>query len=72
MRRKELSMLGVEWDVKECTLHIQTQHVILGTDHRLDHAKVLVGCLTLDRDLVETAEDIHDVLLALARRIVNP
>ena len=65
-------MLGVDRDVKECTLHIQAQNVILGPDHRLEHVKVLVGCLTFDRDLVETAEGIHDALLALARRSVNP
>ena len=56
MRRKELSMVGVDRDVKEYTLHIQTQHVILGPENRLEHVKVLVGCLTLDRDLVEVAE----------------
>ena len=72
MRRKELSMLGVDRDVKEYTLHIQAQYVILGPDHRLEHAKVLVGCLTLDRGLVEAAEGMHDALLALARRSVNP
>ena len=72
MRRKELSMLGVDRDVKERTLHIQTQHVILGPDHRLEHAKVLAGCLTLDRGLLEAAEDMHDALLALDRRSVNP
>ena len=72
MRRKELSMLGVDRDVKEYTLHIQTQHVILGSDHRLDHTKVLVGCLTFDRDLVEAAQGMHDALVALDRRSVNP
>ena len=72
MRRKELSMLGVDRDVKEYTLHIQAQHVILGSDYRLEHVKVLVGCLTLDRGLVEAAEGMHDALLALARRSVNP
>ena len=30
------------------------------------------NCLTLDRCLVEAAEVMHDVLLALARRRVNP
>ena len=45
MRRKELSMLGVDRDVKKYTLHIQAQHVILGPDYRLEHVKVLVGRL---------------------------
>ena len=65
-------MLGVDRDVKEYTLHIQTQHVILGPDYRLEHVKVLVGCLTLDRGLVEAAEGVHDALLVLVRRSVNP
>ena len=68
MRRKELSMVGVDRDVKEYTLHIQTQHVILGPDHRLEHTKILVDCLTLDRGLVEAAEGMHDALFALVRR----
>ena len=72
MRRKELSMLGVDRDVKEYTLHIQAQYVILGSDHRLEYEKVLVDCLTLDRGLVEAAESKHDALFALARRSVNP
>ena len=69
MRRKELSMLGVDRDVKECTLHIQAQNVILGSDYRLEYVKVLVDCLTLDRGLVEAAEGMHDALVALARLI---
>jgi hypothetical protein len=40
----------------------------LGTDHGLEHAKILVGGLTRDRGLVEVAEGIHDTLLVLARR----
>jgi hypothetical protein len=39
----------------------------LGLDDRLEHAKILVGCLTLDRCLVEAAEGMHDALLALVR-----
>ncbi len=65
-------MLGLDQDVKKCTLHIQAQYVILGPDYRLDHAKVLVGCLTLDRGLVEVVEGMYDALLALPRRNVNP
>ena len=65
-------MLGVDRDVKKCTLHIQAQHVILGPDYRLEHVKVLVDCMTIDRVLVEDAEGMHDALLALARRSVNP
>jgi hypothetical protein len=38
-------------DMKEHTFHIQTEHKILGSDHGLDHAKILVGGLTLDRGL---------------------
>ena len=51
--------------------HPRAQDVILGTDHRLEHEKVLVDCLTFDRVLVEVAEGIHDALLALSRRSVN-
>ena len=69
---EELAMLGVDRDVKECTFHIQAEHKVLGLDDRLEHPKILVGCLTLDRCLVETAEGMHDALLALARRSVHP
>jgi hypothetical protein len=40
-------------------------------DDRLEHAKIFVGGLTLDRCLVEAAEGMDDVLLALARRNVK-
>ncbi len=72
MAGEELAMLGVDRDVKECTFHIQAEHKVLGLDDRLDHAKILVGGLTLDRWLVETTESMDDALLALARRSVNP
>ena len=52
------------------TLYIQGQDEVLRTDDGLDHAKILVGRLTLDRCLVEAAEGMHDALLALARRSV--
>ena len=45
---------------------------VLGLDDRLEHAKILVGGLTLDRCLVEAAEGMDDALLALARRSVKP
>ncbi len=48
------------------------KHKVLGLDDRLDHAQIFVGGLTLDRCLVEAAEGMHDALLALARRGVNP
>ena len=54
------------------TLSIQGQDDGLRTDDGLDHAKILVGRLTLDRCLVEFAEGMHDALLALARRRVSP
>jgi hypothetical protein len=69
---EELAMLGVDRDVKEHTFHIQGQHPVLGSDDRLDHVKILVGCLTLGRCLVETAEGMDNALLALARRSVHP
>ncbi len=72
MPGEELAMLGMDRDVKERTFHIQAQHPVLGSDDRLEHAKILVGCLTLGRCVVETAEDMDDALLALARRSVNP
>ena len=65
-------MLWMNGDMKERTFHIQTQHKILGSDHGLEHAKILVGGLTFDRGLVEAAEGMDDALLALARRSVNP
>ena len=42
--------------MKEHTFHIQDDQKILGPDHGLEYAKILVGGLTLDRDLVEVAE----------------
>ena len=38
----------------------------------IEHTKILVGRLTLDRFLVEDAEGMHDALLALTRSRVNP
>ncbi len=54
------------------TLYIQTEHEVLRPDDGLEHVKILVGRVGLDRCLVETAEGIHDALLTLARRHVNP
>ena len=48
------------------TLYIQAEHEVLRSDDGLEHAKILVGRLAFDRCLVETAEGIHDALLALA------
>ncbi len=72
MAREELVMLGVDRDVKECTFHIQAEHEVLGLDDRLEHAQIFVGGLTLDCCLVEAAEGMHDALLALTRRGVDP
>ena len=69
---EELAMLGVDRDVKERTFHIQAEHIVLGFDDGPEHVKILVGCLTLDRCLVEVAEGMDDALLALVRRSVNP
>ena len=54
------------------TLYIQVEHEVQRPDDGLEHAKILVGRLTYDRCLVEVAEGMHDALLALARRSVNP
>ena len=54
------------------TLYIQAEHEVLRPDDGLEHAKIFVGRLTFDRCLVEAAEGMHDALLALARRRVNP
>ena len=54
------------------TLYIQTQHEVLRSDDGLEHVKILVGRLALECCLVETAEGMYDVLLALARRRVDP
>ncbi len=72
MRRKELSVLRVNGYVEVRTLYIQADHEVLRPDDGLEHAKILVGRLALDRCLVEDAEGMHDALLALTRRRVNP
>jgi hypothetical protein len=69
---EELAMLGVDRDVKELTFHIQARHPVLGSDDRLEHVKILVGCLTLGRCVVEAAEGMDDALFDLTRRSVNP
>ena len=71
MAGEELAILGVDRDVKERTFHIQAQHPVLRSDDRLEHTKILVGGLALDRGLVEDAEGMDDTLLALDRRSVN-
>ena len=53
MRRKELSVLWMNGYMEVHTLHIQDQHEVLPSDDGLEHVKILVGCLTLDRGLVE-------------------
>jgi hypothetical protein len=70
---EEFAMLWMNGNMKEHTFHIQAEHKILGPDHGLEYAKILVGVLTLDSVLVETAEEgMHDALVALDRRSVNP
>ncbi len=68
---EELAVLRVNGYVKVRTLHIQTEHEVLGLDDRLEHAEILVSRLALDRCLVEAAEGVYDALLALARRSMN-
>ena len=58
--------------MKENTFHIQADHEVLCPDDGLDHAKILVRRLTLDRSLVEAAEDMDDALIPLVRSRVNP
>ena len=65
MRRKELSVLWMNGYMEVRTLHIQAQHEVLRPDDGLEHVKILVGCLVLDRGLVETAEGMQDALLAI-------
>ena len=43
----------------------------LRSDDGLEHVKIFVGRLAIDRCLVEAAEGMHDALLALAGRRVN-
>ena len=71
MRRKELSVLWMNGYMEVRTLHIQAHHEVLRPDDGLEHEKILVCCLTLDRGLVEAAEGMNDALLALAWRRVN-
>ena len=69
MAGEELPVLWMNWNMKEHTFHIQTEHEVLRSDHRLEVAKILEGRLALDRCLVEAAEGMHDALVALARLI---
>ena len=71
MRRKELSVLRMNGHVEVHTLYIQAEHEVLRPDDELEHAKIFVGRLTLDRCLVEAAEGMHDALLALAGGRMN-
>ena len=64
-------MLGVDRNVKVRTLYIQAQDEVLWSNDGLEYAKI-VGRLVIDRCLVETAQGMHDALLALDRRSVNP
>ncbi len=68
---EELAVLRMNGYVKVRTLHIQTEHEVLGLDDRLEHAEILVSRLALDRCLVEAAEGVYDALLAIARRSMN-
>lgn len=72
VERKKLAMLGVKGDVEVLTSHIKTEHKVLWPDDGLQHAQILVGRLALDSWLVETAKSMHDALLVVARRSVNP
>ena len=71
MRRKELSVLRMNGHVEVRTLYIQAEHEVLRPDDGLEHAKIFVGRLTLDRCLVESAEGMYDAPLALARGRMN-
>ena len=71
MAGEELAVLRMNGYVKVRTLHIQTEHEVLRSDHRLEVAKILEGRLALDRCLVEAAEGMYDTLLAFARGSVN-
>ena len=71
MAGEELAVLRMNGYVKVRTLHVQTEHEILGLDDRLEHTKILVSRLALDRCLVESAEGMDDALFALARRSMN-
>ena len=72
MRRKELSVPWMNGYMEVRTLYIQVQYEVLRSDDGLEHAKILVGRLVLDRCLVETAEGMDDTLFVLAQRRVNP
>ena len=72
MGRKELSVLWLNVYMEVHTLYIQSEHEVLRTDDGLEHVKIFVGRLALDRCLVEAAEGMYDVMLALVRRCVNP
>ena len=61
MAGEELAVLRMNGYVKVRTLHVQTEHEILGLDDRLEHAKILSGRLALDRCHVEAAEGMDDV-----------
>ena len=59
-------MLSVNRYVEGRTLYIQGEHEVLRPDDGLEHVKIFVGRLTIDRCLVEVAESMHDTLLDLA------
>ena len=52
MRGEELAMRRMDGHMEVGAFDIQTQHEVLWPDDRRQHAKVLVGRLTLDRGLV--------------------
>jgi len=68
---EELAVFRMNGYVKVCTLHVRTEHEILGLDDRLEYEKILVSRLALDRCLVEAAEVMDDALFALAWRSMN-
>ncbi len=72
MRRKELSVLWVNGYMEVHTLYIQAEHQVLWFNDGLEHVKILVGRLALDRCLVEVAEGMHYAPVALTRKCVNP
>jgi hypothetical protein len=71
MRQEELSVLRMNGHVEVRTLYIQAEHEVLLSDDGLEHVKIFVGRLALDRCFVEVAEGMHDALLVLVGGRMN-
>ena len=59
---QRLGCMGELDDLMRMHLQKLSMNEVLGPDHRLEHTKILVGCLTLDCCFVEAAESMNEAL----------